>query len=60
MFNTLGIEAVICTVEKGSFKFQDIFFKTLRLSEFLIDLSRLFYSIIAEGKIEFLKKLCLK
>ena len=31
----------------------------LRLSEFWIDKSRLFYSITAEGKNEFLKKLCL-
>ena len=32
----------------------------LRLPEFQIDLSRLFHSIVAEGKKKFLKKMCLK
>ena len=27
MFNALGIEATICTVKRGSYKFQNTFFK---------------------------------
>ena len=42
------------------YKFQDTFLAILKLSEFRIDFSRLFHSIITEGKKEFLKKLCLK
>ena len=34
--NTLSIEAIICTVRRGSYKFQDTFLKILRLSEFRI------------------------
>ena len=48
MFNTLSIEAITCTVRRGSFKFQDTFCKNI--SEFRIDLSRLFYSIFTERK----------
>ena len=59
MFNNVNIEAIICTVKRGSY-IQDTFLKILKLSEFRIDLSRLFYSIITEGKKEFFKKLYLK
>ena len=37
-----------------------IVFKGLRLFELRIDISRLFHSIITDGKKEFLKKICLK
>ena len=37
-----------------------LFLKVLRLFELFIDVSRLFHSIIADVKKEFLKKLCLK
>ena len=47
MFNTLGIEAIICTIRRGSYKFRDTF---LQNSEFWIDLSRLFHSFLTEGK----------
>ena len=57
MFNTVGIEAIICTVTRGSYKFQDTFFKYIQT--FWI-LKRLFHLIITEGKKEFWKKLCLK
>ena len=37
-----------------------LFLEVLRLFELFIDVSRLFHSIIADVKKEFLKKLCLK
>ena len=37
-----------------------LFLKVLRLFELCIDISRLFHSIITDGKKEFLQKLCLK
>ena len=40
--------------------FRILFIKILKLSEFRIDLSRLFHLIITEGKKELLKRLCLK
>ena len=40
--------------------FKILFLKMLSLSEFQIDLSRLFHLIIAEGKKTFLKNKCLK
>ena len=58
MFNTLGIEAVIHG--EGPISFRILFKKIFTLSEFRIDLSRFFHSIIAERKNEFLKKFCLK
>ena len=44
----------------GLIYFRIFFKKILKLFEFRIDLSRLFHSIITDGKKEFLKKLCLK
>ena len=53
MFNTLNIEVIICTVRRGSYKFQTTFLKNHRLSELRIDLSSLLHSINAEGKKDF-------
>ena len=54
MFNTLGIEAIICTFSKILLKILKIF----KLSEFPIDLYRLFHSIITEGKKELDELVC--
>ena len=56
MFNTLGIEAIICTFSKILLKI----LKILKLSEFPIDLYRLFHSIITEGKKELDERLCIR
>ena len=49
----------LCVLLGGLINFKIHFLNMLRLSEFRIDKSRLFHSITAEGKNEFLKKLCL-
>ena len=45
---------------EGLISYRILFLKVLRLFELCIDISRLFHSIITDGKKEFLKKLHLK
>ena len=55
----LVLKQLCVLLGEGLINFKIHFLKMLRLLEFRIDKSRLFHSIAAEGKNEFLKKLCL-
>ena len=46
MFNTLNIDGIVCTIRRGYF----LNINLLKLSEFRIGFTRLFYSFVTEGK----------
>ena len=60
MFNMLGIEILYVPLGERVINFRILFFKIHRFSEFLIDMSRLFHSIITEENKRVFEKIAFK